>query len=161
MLLFTDVDLPCSVKSTKGKIELTWPQAKILIGSPAKFVEAMKTYGGELVRNGKVPPQNFTKAKKLITEEGLTVELLKPKSEAAATFIDFCVNIIEFSETMAMVGPMEAELNELTVKLGEAKETARVSQEKVITLNAQLKELVDQYDKVNAEKESALAEAKV
>jgi dynein heavy chain 1 len=112
------------------------------------------------VRNGQVPPANFVKAKKLIEEEGLTFEMLKPKSEAAATFIDFALNIIEFAEVMAMVGPMEAELGELTVKLNEANETARVSQEKVDKLNAMLKELIDKYDLVNNEKQGAMAEAK-
>jgi len=47
------------------------------------------------------------------------------------------------------------------VKLQEAEESARSSQIKVDKLNAQLKELIDKYDKVNAEKEAALAEAKV
>lgn len=87
--------------------------------------------------------------------------MLKPKSEAAATFIDFANNIIEFAEVIRMVGPMEAELAELTVKLSEANESARVSKEKVDRLNSELKVLIDKYDAVNAEKEAALAEAKV
>jgi len=87
--------------------------------------------------------------------------VLKPKSEAAATFVDFAVNIIEFNEVIKMVGPMEAELAELSVKLADANESARLSQEKVDKLNAMLKELIDKYEQVNAEKESALAEAKV
>lgn len=69
--------------------------------------------------------------------------MLKPKSEAAATFIDFAVNIIDFADVIKLVGPMEAELADLSVKLAEANETARQSQEKVDKLNAMLKELID------------------
>lgn len=144
MHLFTDVPLNCSVKSTKGKIELTWNGAKLLIKDPAKFTEDMKTFGKTLVRNTQVPSANFSRAKKLIAEEGLSYELMKPKSEAAATFIEFAINIIEFSETMAKVGPMEEELRELSKKLAEANETARVSQEKVDALNAKLRTLIAQ-----------------
>jgi len=86
---------------------------------------------------------------------------MKPKSEAAATFIEFAINIIEFSETMAKVGPMEEELRELSKKLAEANETARVSQEKVDSLNAKLRTLIAQYDEVNGQKEMALADAKL
>jgi len=144
MHLFTDVPLNCSVKSTKGKIELTWNGAKLLIKDPAKFTEDMKTFGKTLVRNTQVPTANFSRAKKLIIEEGLSYDLMKPKSEAAATFIDFAINIIEFSETMAKVGPMEEELRDLSKKLAEANETARVSQEKVDMLNAKLRTLIAQ-----------------
>jgi hypothetical protein len=143
MHLFTDVPLNASVKSNKGKIELTWPNAKKLINEPQKFVNDMKKYGSELVRNSSVPLTNFSRAKRLIEEEGLSIELMKPKSEAAATFIEFAINIIEFSDVMRMVGPMEAELADLSVKLGEANESARVSQEKVDKLEKMLKELID------------------
>jgi len=95
------------------------------------------------VRNNAVTPKNFSMAKKLIAEEGLTVEVLKPKSEAAATFIEFAINIIDFSETIAKVGPMEEELKDLTKKLFDANESARLSQEKVDDLNAKLKTLID------------------
>lgn len=94
-------------------------------------------------------------------DEGLTFDVLKPKSEAAATFVDFAVNIIEFSETIRMVGPMEKELEELTVKLNEANETARKGKARVEELNAQLKVLIDKFDLVNGEKEKALADAKI
>lgn len=43
MHLFTDVPLGATVKSNKGKIELTWNLAKTLIKEPAKFVVDMKT----------------------------------------------------------------------------------------------------------------------
>lgn len=72
MHLFTDVPLNASVKSNKGKIELNWNNAKVLIKEPAKFVTDMKTYGSELVRNSQVPQPNFSKARKLMEEEGLT-----------------------------------------------------------------------------------------
>lgn len=87
--------------------------------------------------------------------------MLKPKSEAAATFIEFSYNIIEFAEVIRMVGPMEEELSKLSVQLNEANESARNSQDKVDKLNAQLKELIDKYNKVNAQKEEALADAKI
>jgi chromosome segregation ATPase len=76
-------------------------------------------------------------------------------------FCDFAINIIEFSEVMNMVGPMEKELAELAVKLVEANDKAQKSEEKVFNLNAQLSKLKDQYDKVNKEKEDALKEAKI
>lgn len=60
-----------------------------------------------------------------------------------------------------MVGPMEEELKELGIKLEKANEDARISQETVDRLNAELKKLIDEYEKVNATKEAALAEAKV
>lgn len=101
------------------------------------------------------------KAKKLINDEELTVELLTKKSGAAAIFCDFALNIIEFAEVIKMVGPMEDELRELAIKLEKANEDARKSQEMVDTLNAKLKVLIDQYNEVNATKEAALAEAKV
>lgn len=43
MHLFTDVPLQSTVKSTKGKIDLTWPNAKILLKDPSKFVVDLKT----------------------------------------------------------------------------------------------------------------------
>lgn len=43
MHLFTDVPLNSSVKSTKGKIDLNWNAAKMLIKEPAKFVVDLKT----------------------------------------------------------------------------------------------------------------------
>lgn len=162
MHLFTNVDLDCKVQSdAKGKIELTWPNAKKLINNPGKFVEDLKKYGKEEVRNNKVKFDNFVKAKKLIAEEELTVELLTKKSAAAATFCEFAINIIEFAEVIRMVGPMEEELKELGIKLEKANEDARISQETVDRLNAELKKLIDEYEKVNATKEAALAEAKV
>jgi dynein heavy chain len=143
MHLFTDVPLNASVKGNKGKIDLNWNAAKVLIKEPAKFVVDMKTFGSELVRNSQVPQPNFNKAKKLIEDEGLTFDVLKPKSEAAATFIEFAANIIEFNEVIKLVGPMEAELADLSVKLAAANESARISQNQVDTLNAKLKELID------------------
>jgi len=161
MHLFTDVNLSSSVKSTKGKIDLTWANAKILLKEPAKFVVDLKEYGSNLVRNSLVPLSNFTKARKLIEDEGLTFDVLKPKSEAAATFIEFALNIIDFSDVIRMVGPMEKELEELTQKLNEANDSARRSKEKVDKLNSELKVLIDKFDLVNNEKEKAIAEAKV
>jgi len=43
-----------------------------------------------------------------------------------------------------MVGPMEEELKELGIKLEKANEEARISQETVDRLNAELKKLVDE-----------------
>jgi len=83
------------------------------------------------------------------------------KSGAAATFIDFAINICEFAEVIRRVGPMEEELRELAIKLEKANEDARISQELVDRLNGDLKILIDQYEEVNARKEAALAEAKV
>jgi len=55
MHLFTNVDLDSKVVSdAKGKIELTWPNAKKLINNPSKFVEDLKKYGKDEVRNNKV-----------------------------------------------------------------------------------------------------------
>jgi len=55
MHLFTNVDLDSKVVSdAKGKIELTWPNAKKLINNPSKFVEDLKRYGKDEVRNNKV-----------------------------------------------------------------------------------------------------------
>lgn len=162
MHLFTNVDLDSKVQAApNGKIDLTWPNAKKLINNPSKFVEDLKKYGKDEVRNNKVKYENFVRAKKLINEEELTVELLTKKSGAAAIFCDFALNIIEFAEVIKMVGPMEQELAELAIKLEKANEDARKSQEMVDTLNAKLKVLIDQYNEVNATKEAALAEAKV
>lgn len=76
-------------------------------------------------------------------------------------FIDFANNIIEFSEVMNMVGPMEQELKDLSVKLDIANKEASESEDKVNKLNAQLQKLVEQFNKVNKEKEDALKEAKI
>lgn len=162
MHLFTNVDLDCKVQSdAKGKIDLTWPNAKKLINNPGKFVEDLKKYGKEEVRNNKVKYENFVRARKIINDEELTVELLAKKSAAAMAFCDFAINIIDFAEVIRMVGPMEEELRELAIKLEQANEDARISQETVDKLNKELKVLVDQYEEVNARKEKALAEAKV
>jgi len=145
MHLFTNVDLDCKVVSdAKGKIELTWPNAKKLINNPSKFVEDLKKYGKEEVRNNRVKFENFVRGKKLIADEELTVELLTKKSGAAAIFCEFAINIIEFAEVIRMVGPMEEELKELGIKLEKANEEARISQETVDRLNAELKKLVDE-----------------
>lgn len=145
MHLFTNVDLDSKVQAApNGKIDLTWPNAKKLINNPSKFVEDLKKYGKDEVRNNKVKFDNFVRAKKLINEEELTVELLTKKSGAAAIFCDFALNIIEFAEVIKMVGPMEEELRELAIKLEKANEDARKSQEMVDTLNAKLKVLIDQ-----------------
>jgi hypothetical protein len=66
------VPLTCTVKSNKGKIELTWNTAKQLISKPDKFIQDVKTFGKELVRASQVPNANFVKAKKLIEQEELT-----------------------------------------------------------------------------------------
>lgn len=55
MHLFTNVDLDSKVQAApNGKIDLTWPNAKKLINNPGKFVDDLKKYGKEEVRNNKV-----------------------------------------------------------------------------------------------------------
>lgn len=144
MHLFTNVDLDSNVQAApNGKIDLTWSNAKKLIKNSLKFIEDLKKYGKDEVRNNKVRFDNFIKAKKLIAEEELTVELLTKKSRVAAILCDFALNIFEFHEVIRMVGPMEEEVRELAYKLKKASEDARKSQEMVDTLNAKLKVLID------------------
>jgi dynein heavy chain len=161
MHIFTDVPLGNSVKSTKGKIELTWNNALSLLKNPGAFINDLKTLGKELVRNAQVPMINFARAKKLIADEDLSVEFVLKKSAVAGTFLDFAINIIDFAEVMDNVGPMEQELADLKIKLDEANNNAKNATDRKNQLNAMLKELFDKSDRVNKEKEDALREAKV
>ena len=75
-------------------------------------------------------------------------EIISNKSKAAAGLCDWAINIVKYYDVVSEVEPKRQELAGANEKLAAANTTLKQVQDKVALLNAQVKELEDQYNKV-------------
>lgn len=77
-------------------------------------------------------------------------DIISNKSKAAAGLCDWAINIVKYYDVVSEVEPKRQELAGANEKLAAANTTLKQVQDKVALLNAQVKELEDQYNKVTA-----------
>lgn len=75
-------------------------------------------------------------------------DIISNKSKAAAGLCDWAINIVKYYDVVSEVEPKRLELAGANEKLAAANTTLKQVQDKVALLNAQVKELEDQYNKV-------------
>lgn len=75
-------------------------------------------------------------------------DIISNKSKAAAGLCDWAINIVKYYDVVSEVEPKRLELAGANEKLAGANTTLKQVQDKVALLNAQVKELEDQYNKV-------------
>ena len=77
-------------------------------------------------------------------------DIISNKSKAAAGLCDWAINIVKYYDVVSEVEPKRIELAGANEKLAAANSTLKQVQDKVALLNAQVKELEDQYNKVSS-----------
>lgn len=143
MCMFAGVDgFDDNIELTKKKLpkEFSWKNVQKMTAKTDKFVQLLKTYPGE-INNNNVPAKNFKELKKFSELEGLkSIALMIKKSSAAASVLEFVINMISYFEAMTEMIPKKRALADANSKLNAALSELSEVQALVKELNAELDE---------------------
>lgn len=142
----------------KLKTEKPWPTALTLMADPNKFLAGLNAYKGAIDAD-LVPANNFKQIRGQLADPEFTPEVIQKKSGCAAGLCDWIINITMYYDVFVSVEPKKLAVAEAKATLENANIKKAQVDEKVASLNAALKVLLDEYNEVMAAKQKALDEA--
>jgi len=143
---------------SKGKIDVSWKAAQVLMKDVNRFLETLLNYK-ERIDAGQVPKANFKNIVPLLEKEWFNKETMASKSSAAAGLCDFIININVYWNINENVEPMRLKALEATTALEEAIRAKDEALSKKAAAEATVAELTAQFNAAVKEKEEVIAEA--
>jgi dynein heavy chain len=107
----------------------------------------------------KIPAKNFDAIRNVLADERFTPEIIIKASPAAAGLCDWIVNITAYYDVVVSVEPKKLAVAEAQATLAAANEKKATVDALVAKLNAELKELMDEFQAAMDDKNNAMAEA--
>lgn len=145
-------------KSKKPK-NIDWKSCLKLMKSPDEFLNKLKTFKDTVDAN-LVPVSNVNAVKNLyLSQPFFTMEEMANKSNAAKGICGWVINIVKYWEVIQVVEPKRNALKEAVDQLDAATKQLNEVEERVNKLKNELQTLVDEFDKADNAKKSAIAEA--
>jgi len=145
-------------KNGKLKTEKPWATALSLMANPQSFLDILLGFKEE-VDNERIPAKNFDAIRNVLADERFVPEIIIKASPAAAGLCDWIVNITAYYDVVVSVEPKKAAVAEAQATLAAATEKKAVVDALVARLNAELKELMDEFQAAMDDKNNAMAEA--
>eukprot|EP00891_Asterochloris_glomerata_P001316 jgi/Astpho2/1316/Aster-06188 len=136
----------------------SWGAACKVMNNVDKFLERLKGFK-PLIDDNKIPKKSFDATRSYLELPHFNRDIIANKSKAAAGLCDWAINIVKYYDVVSEVEPKRQELAAANDKLLAANTRLKEVQEKVAALNAQVKQLEDQYSLALGEKNAAIAES--
>lgn len=128
------------------------------MANPQSFLDILLGFKEE-VDNERIPAKNFDAIRNVLADERFVPEIIIKASPAAAGLCDWIVNITAYYDVVVSVEPKKAAVAEAQATLAAATEKKAVVDALVARLNAELKELMDEFQAAMDDKNNAMAEA--
>jgi len=142
----------------EGPKNRDWNAAKNMMKDVNKFIEDLKGMKS-IIDNSALPAKNVDGARPyLALEHVANLEIMKKKSNAAAGLCDFLQNIVVYYDIVVTVEPKRNALKQAQDDLANANAKLEEVNAHVADLQAKLAVLVENYDRVVAEKNAVVAE---
>lgn len=135
-----------------------WKTSLGLMQQPEKFLEILLAFKAE-VDADRIPARNFDAIRNTLADERFTPEVIINASPAAAGLCDWIVNITAYYDVVVSVEPKKLAVKEAQETLAAANAKKAQVDELVARLNAELKVLLDEFDRAMTDKNNAIAES--
>jgi len=145
---------------SKGRIDVAWKAAQIMMKDVNGFLEAMKAQK-DRIDGGAMPKQNFKSLKPLLDKEHFNVDTMRNKSQAAAGLCDFVINITKYWDINEDTEPKRERLRQASADLEAAQRAKATALEKKEVAEATVADLTAKYDAAVREQEDTIREAEM
>ena len=142
--------------ASNGRVpkDRTWAKAKAMMAKVDHFLESLIHYDKENIH-----PNIIVALEPYLKDKEFDPDFIRTKSGAAAGLCSWVINIVRFFEVYCDVEPKRRALEEANAELKGAQNTLAQVKAKVVTLEATLKKLTDDYQKAIDEKMRCQREA--
>mmetsp|Transcript_20739 Transcript_20739/g.31947 ORF Transcript_20739/g.31947 Transcript_20739/m.31947 type:complete len:123 (-) Transcript_20739:3700-4068(-) len=121
------------------------------MSNPGAFLELLNGFKAKIDAED-VPAINFKAIRTTLADPNFTPEIIMGKSSAAAGLCDWIINITSYYDVVVSVEPKKLAVAEAQATLAAANAKKAEVDERVAKLNAELKVLMDAFQKAMDEK---------